>query len=33
MSEANLDTPLIDLKVHVLHLPGFIDFQEAGMMG
>jgi hypothetical protein len=33
MSEANLDTPLIDLKVHVLHLPGFIDSEEAGIMG
>jgi hypothetical protein len=33
MSEANLDAPLIDLKVHVLHLPGFIDSEEAGIMG
>jgi hypothetical protein len=33
MREANLDTPLIDLKVHILHLPGFIDSQEAGIMG
>ena len=32
MSKPNPDPPLIDLKVHVLHLPGFIDSQEAGIM-
>ena len=33
MSELNLNPPLIGLKLHVLQLPGFIDSEEAGMMG
>ncbi len=32
MSELNLNPPLIDLKVHVLHPRGFIDSEEAGII-
>ena len=32
MSELNLNPPLIDLNVHVLHPRGFIDSEEAGII-
>jgi len=33
MRETDLDTPFIELKVDILHLPGIIDSQKAGIMG